>query len=26
VKRQVIADRNRFWDALHAELRSPVPV
>ena len=26
VKRQVIEDRKRFWDALHAELRSPVPV
>ena len=26
VKRQVIADRNRFWDELHKELRSPVPV
>ena len=25
VKRQVIEDRKRFWDALHAELRSPVP-
>ena len=26
VKHLVIADRKRFWDALHAELRSPVPV
>ncbi|MEC8442045.1 MAG: DUF3050 domain-containing protein [Cyanobacteriota bacterium] len=26
VKRRVIADRNRFWDALHAELHQPVPV
>ncbi len=25
VKRQVIAGRKRFWEALHAELRSPVP-
>ena len=25
VKHQVIAGRKRFWDALHAELRSPVP-